>query len=117
MADTPVPTIPGSKDNAYNHHPQQPSGTRERKEKKDVAAVLLEFPPNAFFFTLRLHPRCLLFSDKKTCNPIPIPIPMITIEFSWNAALIAASGSNAGVVIITTERYTIIVIIPTMAAF
>ncbi len=42
---------------------------------------------------------------------------MITIEFIWNAALIAASGSNAGVVITTTDRYTTIVIIPTMIAF
>ena len=71
MADIPVPIIPGSKDNAYNHHPQQPSGTREKKEKNDVAAVLPELPPKAFFFTVSLHPNNLLFSDKKTCNPIP----------------------------------------------
>ena len=113
----PTPTTPGSKDNTYNHQPQQPSGTREKNEKKDVVATLPEFAPNAFFFTLSLHPNNLLFEDKKTCKPIPIPIPNITIEFIWNAALIAASGSNAGVVITTTDRYTTIVIIPTRIAF
>jgi len=109
--------MPGSRDKTYNHQPQQPSGTREKNEKKDVVATLPEFPPNAFFFMLSLHPNNLLFADKKTCNPIPIPIPMITMEFSWNAALIASSGSNAGVVITTTDRYTTMVIIPTMIAF
>jgi len=107
----------GSKDNTYNHQPQQPSGTREKNEKKDVVTTLPEFPPNAFFFTFSLHPNNLLFEDKKTCKPFPIPIPNITIEFSCNAALIAASGSNAGVVSTTTERYTTIVIIPTSVPF
>ena len=55
---------------------------KEKKEKNEVAAVLPEFPPNAFLFTSSLHPRSLLFSDKKTCKPIPIPIPIITMEFS-----------------------------------
>jgi len=82
-----------------------------------VLTTLPEFPLNAFFFTFSLHPNNLLFEDKKTCKPIPIPIPNITIEFSCNAALIAASGSNAGVVSRTTERYTTIVIIPTSVAF
>ena len=39
---------------------------------------------------------------------------MIMIEFIWNAALIAASGSNAGVVATTTERYTMTVTMPTI---
>jgi len=116
-ADTPTPATPGSKDNTYNHQPQQPSGTREKNEKKDVVATLPEFAPNAFFFTSSLHPNNLLFEDKKTCSPIPIPIPMITMAFSWNAALMAYIGSNAGVVITTTDRYRTIVIIPTMIAF
>ncbi len=46
-----------------------------------------------------------------------ILLSMITMEFSWNAALIASNGSNAGVVITTTDRYTTMVIIPTMIAF
>jgi len=64
-----------------------------------VLTTLPEFPLNAFFYTFSLHPNNLLFEDKKTCNPIPIPIPMITMEFIWNAALIASTGSNAGVVV------------------
>ncbi len=78
----PVPTTLGSKDNAYSHHPQQPSGTREKNEKNEVAAVLLELPPKVFFFIDNLHPNNLLFSVRKICNPIPIPIPKITIEFN-----------------------------------
>ncbi len=72
----------GSKESTYNHQPQQPSGTREKNEKNEVAVALPEFPPKAFFWTSSLHPNNLLFSDKKTCNPIPIPITTITIEFS-----------------------------------
>jgi len=41
-------------------------------------ATLPEFPTDVFFFTLSLHPSNLLFSDKKICNPIPIPIPNIS---------------------------------------
>ncbi len=49
MADTPVPTIPGSKDKTYSHQPQQPRGTSEKNEKNDVAAVPPELPPKTFF--------------------------------------------------------------------
>ena len=63
-ADTPVPKRPGSKESAYNHQPQHPNGTSEKNEKKDVAAALLVFPPNDFFFNE--HPNCLLFSETNT---------------------------------------------------
>ncbi len=81
-ADTPVPTTLGSKDRAYSHHPQHPKGTSEKNEKKEVVAVLPEFPPNAFVLTLSLHPNSLLFSERNICRPIPIPIPIITTAFS-----------------------------------
>ncbi len=48
---------------------------------------------------------------------VVITTPALEPLDAINAALIAASGSNAGVVITTTERYTIMVIIPTMVAF
>ena len=90
-----------------------PRELEKKNEKKDVTPTLPELPPNAFFLTSSLHPNSLLCSDKKTCKPIPTPIPIITIEFSANAAFIEAAASSAGVVITTIPKYTKIVINPT----
>lgn len=79
IADVVVPTILGSNDKTYNHHPQHPNGTSEKNEKNDVAAVLPELPPRTEPFDFILQPSFLLYPDRNICNPTPIPIPPITM--------------------------------------
>jgi hypothetical protein len=71
----------GRNEMTYNHQPQQPSGTSEKNEKKEVRAVLEEFSPTALLLAI-LHPNLLALSDRNNCRPTPTPIPNIMGEFN-----------------------------------
>ena len=105
ITDRVLPKIEGNIDNTKSQLPQHPKGTREKKEKKELRAVLPEPVPRIpFFFLSKLQPNPLVYIEIKTCAPIPADNPKITIEFILKTALIAAVAGRLGVVITTTAR-------------
>ncbi len=58
ITDRVLPKIEGSIDNTKSQLPQHPRGTREKKEKKELRAVLPEPVPRIpFFFLSKLQPK------------------------------------------------------------
>ncbi len=104
ITDTVEPNMEGKRDRIRSQLPQQPKGTSEKNEKKELNAVLPVPPLKMPFLLFMLHPKPLLYVDINICAPIPIPSPIIIIEFTLNAAFIASMPVRLGVVKTTTSK-------------
>ena len=102
----------GKRDRIMSSLPQQPKGTSEKNEKKELNAVLPVPPLKILFLLFMLQPKPLLYVDINICEPIPMPSTNIIIEFTLNAAFIASTPVRLGVVKTTTSKYIIIVKLP-----
>ena len=94
--------------------PQQPKGTNEKNEKKELNAAPNPFPVlderrKAFFLLilishLLLSMTFLLYDITNPWIPVPIANPIIIGEFTWITADIDALGGKLGEVNITINK-------------
>jgi hypothetical protein len=99
---SPTPRIPGSNESTYSQVPQQPTCTREKKEKKAESA---ELPVAVDVLALTLHGSLLEYDVRPICKPTPPETASITNPLSCTDVVIAVSGGRLGVVTITDVMY------------